>query len=303
MSEPKTPEPAKPEPAKPQPSKLPPSLSGTRPAQVDPRIRAAQLGAAPKPKDLPPRAPAAGQQKLVPPGPAAPAKPEAKPAAARPAGGAPAKRAEAPARPAPPLPQRRPPKTTEAPARSAPASRAPAEGAVDEAGFPLDALAGLSEEDRIQQFILGNITLSQLQGLSHAQLYSLAEIGSNFYKQGQYEKSRSIFEGLVVMDPTDSWLHLCLGLCFGQMNDDYRAVLEFDRAIFLNEMAIQPRLERAEILMKYGELEMAVQDLAKAVELDKGGEDPYALRSRVLLDALRQMVENPAAKPGQGAGA
>ena len=182
----------------------------------------------------------------------------------------------------------------EAGSRPAQAAKTPPPDAVDERGFPLDPLAGLTSDDRMQQFVLGNITLSQLQGISRAQLYSLAELGSNFYKQGQYDKARALFEGIVVMDPTDSWLHLCLGLCFAQLGDDYRAVLEFDRAIFLNEYSTQPRLERAEILMKYGELELAIADLAKTCELDKSGEDPYALRARVLLDALRQMVEGPA---------
>jgi len=163
---------------------------------------------------------------------------------------------------------------------------------LDESGFPLDPLNGLTEEERIQQFVLGNITLSQFQNISRDQLYSLAEIGNNFYKQGQYEKARAIFEGLVVMDPTDSWLHLTLGLCFSQLGNDYRAVQELDRAVFLNEFSIQARLERAEILMKYGEIEPAILDLGKAIELDKKGEDPYALRARILLDALKAMVES-----------
>ncbi len=162
---------------------------------------------------------------------------------------------------------------------------------LDEEGFPLDPLDGLTEQERLQQFLMGNITLAELEEISHEEVYSLAELGNNFYKQGHYAKARAIFEGLVVMEPTDSWLHLCLGLCFLQEDNDYRAMLELDRAIFLNQNLIQARLERAELLMKHSELELAVQDLVAAVELDPDDEDPYALRAKILLGVLEQLAD------------
>lgn len=280
------------EPKSPEPGKTPPAGPPGKPT-VDPRIRAAQLSAAAKPKGLPPRPDAGKQDK---PATAAPA--TEKPAAKMPMAGASPTSRQAMVSPAPTpkgvlLPRTKTPSVPTMDPSGQAAAKKPAEPKLDENGFPLDPLSGMDEETRFQQFVIGNITLAQMKNISHEQLYSLAELGNNFYKQGQYEKARAIFEGLVVMDPGDSWLHLCLGLCFAQLGNDYRALLELDRAIFLHEYSIQPRLERAEILMKYGELQLAIQDLAKAIELDTNGDDPYALRARVLLDVLRQMVSGP----------
>ena len=174
-------------------------------------------------------------------------------------------------------------------------SKPPSSGAaapVDEQGFPADPLAGLNQKQRIEQFLLGSINLAQLQNISHEELYEFANVGMNFYKLGQFKKALPIFEGVVALEPTEAWFHLCLGLCFAQTGDDYRAILEPDRSIFLNESMTQSRVERAEILMKHGELDLAITDLAKAVELDPSGKDPYAMRARVLLDSLRQIVDS-----------
>ncbi len=171
------------------------------------------------------------------------------------------------------------------------------EGNLDLEGEPdPDLMQNIPVEDRIKAFIQGEITLADLYGMPHEELYDIAEYGKMLYDQGKIKDAEIIFSALTALDPYDANFHAALGAVYQKQNKFDEAIIEYDRAIQCNNFHITSLVNRAEIKIMKGELNEAAEDLKKAIELDPDGKDPYAQRARGLAMAvattLQQLAES-----------
>ncbi|MCA9728833.1 MAG: tetratricopeptide repeat protein, partial [Candidatus Eisenbacteria bacterium] len=66
-------------------------------------------------------------------------------------------------------------------------------------------------EESVKAFLLGDITLAQLEGVSAEDIYAVADMGYDLFEAGKIEEARKIFEGLNTYNPMDSYFHSVLG--------------------------------------------------------------------------------------------
>jgi Flp pilus assembly protein TadD len=144
---------------------------------------------------------------------------------------------------------------------------------------------------RMQAFLVGELVLSDLYELTREELYAVAQQGKTLYDSGDLESARKVFEGLSALDPYDAWFHTGLGAVYQQQGRLEDAVIEYDRAVSLNERDIAARCNRAEILLQLGRLGQAVEDLQSIATLDPECQDLHSQRARAMTVALHTMAQ------------
>lgn len=70
-----------------------------------------------------------------------------------------------------------------------------------------------------------------------------------------------------------------------------KALLEYDRAVSLNQRDVAARTNRAEVLVEQGDLSRAVADLTAVAALDPTGEQPHTRRAKALAMALASAAQ------------
>ena len=134
-------------------------------------------------------------------------------------------------------------------------------------------------------------TLRERLGVTGREFQEMGEIGAMFYQQGNLEKARTIFEGLVEMDPSSGAAHSALGALLTRMRQDERALEHLNRAIELSPNQIAPRVNRAEVLLRQQKIEQAVAELKRAIELDPKEIDPGANRARAMVLGIHEALQ------------
>jgi predicted Zn-dependent protease len=159
--------------------------------------------------------------------------------------------------------------------------RAKAEGATIVAWDPAD----------LEKFILGEITLGELEGIPKSAQYEYAEIGYRFLQQGDKDKAFKIFSGLVALDPYDAYFHTALGVIAQQREAWEDAKRHYDRALEIYPGSPVARANRGEVLLRLGQLAPAAEDLVLAVQADPKGQYESTRRARALARAVREQLE------------
>ena len=134
-------------------------------------------------------------------------------------------------------------------------------------------------------------SLAEQIGLTDQEFNAMGEIGAIYYQQGELEKARTIFEGLVELNPRSAAAHAALGALYTRIGEDDRALEHLNRAIDLDPQMIAPYVNRAEVMIKRGQAEQAVADIRRAVELDPEEKDAAANRGRALAVAIAEAVQ------------
>ncbi len=145
--------------------------------------------------------------------------------------------------------------------------------------------------DKIVRYVRGEITLAELEGIDEGQLYTIAEIGYVLMEEGKLEEARKIYEGLIELSPNESYFHSVLGAIYQRLNNNEKALNEYDRAISLNPDDIPSIVNSAEILLHTGKLLESSERLKKAIFLDKSGNDPWAMRARALVAIIGNILK------------
>jgi tetratricopeptide (TPR) repeat protein len=145
--------------------------------------------------------------------------------------------------------------------------------------------------ESFKKFVLGEITWAELTGLTMQEAYAFAEIAYNLFEQGKYDQAQTIVEGLVISNPYDGYFHGLLGAIYGRKGMHEEAAEEYSIAIELDPTNLSAFVNRAEILLQHGEIELALKDLKSAVDLDPKGEKPFGVRARALAAATASILE------------
>jgi tetratricopeptide (TPR) repeat protein len=128
-------------------------------------------------------------------------------------------------------------------------------------------------------------------GVSPEEFRAMGQMGAMYYHQGLLEKARTIFEGLVEIDPDSSAAHSALGALHTRTEQFEEALRHLDRAVALDPEQIAPYVNRAEIFIKQGRAEEAVENLKRAIALDPQEKDPGANRARAMALGIAEALK------------
>lgn len=93
-------------------------------------------------------------------------------------------------------------------------------------------------------------TLREQIGILDQEFKEMGQIGAMYYEQGNLEKARIIFEGLVEIDPESADAHAALGGLLTRTQQYDEALIHLNRAIELNAEQIAPYVNLAEIYIR-----------------------------------------------------
>src|SRR5918996_706022 len=138
------------------------------------------------------------------------------------------------------------------------------------------ALVDTFSPDRVEKFIMGELTLGQLYGITIEEAYSVAELGYTFMEQGRLNEAQTVFQGLVIGNPYDAYFHTILGSIYQKQENIDGAVEEYSIAIGLDPANMEAYVNRGELLIRKGNFQLAAADFKNALELDPDGNSPSA---------------------------
>lgn len=127
----------------------------------------------------------------------------------------------------------------------------------------------------------------------------MGEMGAMYYQQGNLEKARAIFAGLVELDQESAAAHCALGALLTRTEHFAEALKHLDRAVELNPAEIAPYVNRAEIFIKQQQAEPAIANLKQAIALDPLERDPGANRARAMALGLAEALQASGVKEQQ----
>jgi tetratricopeptide (TPR) repeat protein len=154
----------------------------------------------------------------------------------------------------------------------------------------------MSTDTTAENILDQSTNVRDLLGISKEEFDAMGGIGAMFYEQGCLEKAQIIFEGLVELDPESHEAHSALGALYTRIEKDQEALIHLDRAISLNKKQIEPYVNRAEVRLRQAgaqqeEIELAIEDLNRAIELDPNGDDAAANRARAMVMAIYETLK------------
>jgi Flp pilus assembly protein TadD len=146
--------------------------------------------------------------------------------------------------------------------------------------------------ERVSKWMKGEMTLKDLTAYNGAEMLQMAVIGFRMYEQGRYSDAKTIFQGLVTLDPNESYYLTALGavhLAEDELEDAERL---FSRSIKLNPKELASLVNRGEVYLRLGKVNEAAQDFSDAVKLDPQNKDPLTHRARLLAAAVLETIES-----------
>lgn len=139
----------------------------------------------------------------------------------------------------------------------------------------------------LPQWAAGQVTLKEIKGYSDDELYAIAHTGYFFLMQGKNQEARTLFEGLVAIDPRNDYYYRALGVIFHKLGDDERAIKQFGYAIRVNPRSPAAYVNRAEVFITLRRYAEAAQDLERALSLTGPRDRALARKARALLRVVR----------------
>ncbi|MBK8010865.1 MAG: hypothetical protein IPK13_05915 [Deltaproteobacteria bacterium] len=151
-----------------------------------------------------------------------------------------------------------------------------------------DGSAAIYSREDLIRFVSGQITLGDLQGITKDEQYQMAEIGYNCLRLARYDDARTVFEGLMALDPFDAYFQTALGTIAHQTGDFALADTRYSRALEINPYSGTARASRGELRFIRGDAVSALADLMRSVEDDVEGKEPATLRARAIVESLKR---------------
>jgi tetratricopeptide (TPR) repeat protein len=135
-------------------------------------------------------------------------------------------------------------------------------------------------------------TIREKLNISPQEFMEMGRVGAMYYQQGNFEKARTIFEGLVELDPDSANAHSALGGLLTLQQEDESAIGHLKRAVELDPSQIAPYVNLGEIYIRQQKIEDAVGNLKKAIELDPDEKDAGANRARAMVLGIYQIIKS-----------
>lgn len=143
---------------------------------------------------------------------------------------------------------------------------------------------------RIRQFIIGEITLGELEGIDKAAQYKMAETGFQLLQQGKLDDAKKVFEGLLSLDPRDAYFHMVLGSIAQRRNQFEDSERHYSRSLRINPYSPSALANRGEVRVELGRLAEGLEDLKQAVKEDPGAREAATQRARALIPVVEDRM-------------
>ena len=142
-------------------------------------------------------------------------------------------------------------------------------------------------EQLVTGWARGELTLKEIKGYTDDELYAIAHQGYYFLMQGKNDEAKTIFEGLVAIDPRNSYYYRALGVIYHKLGDPDRALRQFTYATRVSPRHPAAYVNRAEVYIATGRRLEAIRDLDQATALvPPGSRDPLTRKAMALRTAL-----------------
>lgn len=143
---------------------------------------------------------------------------------------------------------------------------------------------------RLEKFLMGDITWAQFQGMTMDEAYNVAEYGYQLFQEGRFHDALKIFEGLVICNAYDAYFHTMLGATYQQLDMVDEALEQYGIAVDIDPKHLHAYVNRGELRLQRSEFEGALQDLKHALEIDPTGKDEAGRRAQVLAAATHRAI-------------
>jgi tetratricopeptide (TPR) repeat protein len=134
-------------------------------------------------------------------------------------------------------------------------------------------------------------TLAEAIAATPESVALLMQLGHSLYQQGKLSEARDIFEGLILLDPSNPYAFGILGSIHQQQNQYEQAIHCYSQALQLSPADVNTWTNRGECYLQMGHLNESAQDFKAAIQLDVENSNPAANRARFLsavtLEALK----------------
>src|SRR5439155_23372729 len=102
--------------------------------------------------------------------------------------------------------------------------------------------------------------------------------------------AKAILAILIEANPKDAYFHALLGGILGREGDDDGALKQYNEALKLDPQNLTARVNRADMLLRRGNLAKALDDLVAATKLDPRGKTPLGKRALALARTTSQSL-------------
>jgi len=140
----------------------------------------------------------------------------------------------------------------------------------------------------LPKWAAGQVTLKEIKGYTDDELYAIAHTAYFFIMQGKNQEAKTLFEGLVAIDPRNAYYYRALGVIFHKLGDSDRAIKQFGYAIRVNPRSPHAYVNRAEVFIADGRLAEAAQDLEASLPCMGPRDVALERKARALLRVTRR---------------
>ncbi len=142
-----------------------------------------------------------------------------------------------------------------------------------------------------EQFLKGEITGAELQGISAELLFEITEQAYLLFQRAKLHEAAIILTGLTLLDEKNAYYHTLLGAIFQKAGKLTEALAEYTLALEIDPNDVTSCVNRGEIYYQCGVEDAALKDFEKAIALDPSEKDLWANRARVLKKLLVKEME------------
>ena len=132
----------------------------------------------------------------------------------------------------------------------------------------------------------GRTTLKEFRGYSDDALRAVAKQGIVLFQQGKTADARTLFQGLMAVNPRDAYFARLLGVAECAAGNLEGALAAFDLSLKLEGEEPGGYVGRAEVLLVMGQRARAVEDLKRAASLP--GDSRLRSKAQAMLKGLRR---------------
>ena len=145
-------------------------------------------------------------------------------------------------------------------------------------------------EQKLALVLEGKKPLTELLGFDENQMGLLAELAHLYFQEGHYEEARTIFEGLLSLQPANPYYCRALGAVLQRLDQNDLAQRYYQRALKLDENEPETWANLGEVLLKMEQGDQAAGYLEKADQLFRARTPlaPQRRRVQAILNRLRR---------------
>lgn len=147
----------------------------------------------------------------------------------------------------------------------------------------------------------GQLTWAEAMGMTRQEAFGLAQSAYRFFEFGQRQRGQAVMEALVELNPNVSAFHALLGAMHGRQGRSEHALRCYSTAITLEPLNLSARVNRAELFLKVGALDSALDDLVAATKADPQQKTPLGKRAWRLAKTTSQGLKELIARSPRSA--